>query len=651
PIISPLGVRYKSYINLEGNVDLERDSINIYNSEHLVNNLFSEDAGSVSIFFENDTGLTKPQTDSLLAHIDRITASSIIGESHLAGKIYGQSYYIDYMVKEFAFFLLCSVLLLIIFVTIAFRSFSAIILSITVVLFTIVWLLGIMAISGKAINLFTTVLPTIIFVVGISDVVHILEKYIEELRKGSTKIDSLKITIKEIGRATLMTSITTAVGFGTLLTAGIQPVRDLGLYSAIGVFIAFLLTMSILPAALYLLPAPKIALTGKKAVGFWENILRKLFIAILKQRKIVLIIWVLLLSISGLLIMNIKVDNYLLEDFKDDNPLKKSYSFFEDNFSGFRSFEIDAQLINDSDSIFTLESLREIESVELYLKENYDCNFVLSPVSLIKGTRMASRGGLIKHYKLPESNKELKSLVRKINSADDQLVSKILADDGRSARISCKIEDFGGHTLMLKNKEFDKFLADRAQNANFKYTVTGFASLIDKNNQYLAKNMLGGLLIAFCSVALLMALLYRSPIMLIIAIIPNIVPLILVAGVMGAFSIDLKVATSIIFTIAFGIAVDDSIHFLSRYKLELQKGRSRLYALKRTYLSTGKAIIVTSLILSTGFLSLVSAEMTGTHYIGLLISICLMFAVLSDLLLLPIVILFMRTKTESRNEN
>jgi len=151
--------------------------------------------------------------------------------------------------------------------------------------------------------------------------------------------------------------------------------------------------------------------------------------------------------------------------------------------------------------------------------------------------------------------------------------------------------------------------------------------------------MLTGLLIAFCAVAVLMALLYRSLIMLIIAIIPNIVPLIMIGGLMGTLSIDLKVATSIIFTIAFGIAVDDSIHFLSRYKLELEKGKSYLYALKRTYLSTGKAIIVTSLILSTGFLSLVAAEMMSTYYIGLLISICLMFAVLSDLLLLPIVIL------------
>jgi len=172
------------------------------------------------------------------------------------------------------------------------------------------------------------------------------------------------------------------------------------------------------------------------------------------------------------------------------------------------------------------------------------------------------------------------------------------------------------------------------------YKITGTSQLIDLNNSYLSKSMIFGLLIAFGVIALIMGILFRSVRIIIIALIPNMLPLLMIGALMGFTGIPLKVSTSIIFTIAFGIAVDDTIHFMSKLKLELAKGKSMLYALKRTYLSTGKAIIVTSIILCGGFVTLIFSGFLGTFYIGVLISLTLLFAVVADLTILPVMLIF-----------
>jgi predicted RND superfamily exporter protein len=178
--------------------------------------------------------------------------------------------------------------------------------------------------------------------------------------------------------------------------------------------------------------------------------------------------------------------------------------------------------------------------------------------------------------------------------------------------------------------------------------LTGSSRLIDKNINYLAMSMIEGLLLAFIIIALIAGLLFKSLRIILIAIITNALPLIFIAGIMGVTGIELKMATSLIFTIAFGIAVDDTIHFLSRLKLELDKGKSLIYSIKRTFLGTGKAIMMTSVVLVCGFLSMISSNFMSTFYVGLLISITLFLATIIDLTLLPIILLWLN-KNKSKS--
>jgi uncharacterized protein len=224
------------------------------------------------------------------------------------------------------------------------------------------------------------------------------------------------------------------------------------------------------------------------------------------------------------------------------------------------------------------------------------------------------------------------------------MIQLFVNEEMHMARVQGKVGDLGAREFEQRNEKLMSVYGE-LENPKFDIRVTGTATLIDLNNAYLATDMTIGLIIAFLVVAIIMGLMFKSVKMVLICLIPNILPLLMIAGIMGAMGIDLKVSTSIIFTIAFGIAVDDTIHFMSKLRLELGKGKSLLYALKRTYISTGKAIIITSIILSGGFFTLVFSSFLGTFYVGLLISLTLLFAVLADLTLLPVLILlFFRKK-------
>jgi uncharacterized protein len=216
----------------------------------------------------------------------------------------------------------------------------------------------------------------------------------------------------------------------------------------------------------------------------------------------------------------------------------------------------------------------------------------------------------------------------------------LMDSTGTVSRMNGTIPDWGNKIVTEKNEAFNVFVRREIDTTLVKPVITGTAHLLDVNMRTLSTSMMEGLLLASAIIAVIMGVLYRSFIMVLIALIPNMFPLLFIGGIMGFMGIDLKITTAIIFTIAFGIAVDDTIHFLSKFKLELNKGKSTLWALRSTYISSGKAIILTTLILSSGFLLLMLSDFQGTFMMGLLVSLSLLFAVAADLLLLPVLILY-----------
>ncbi|MEL7004344.1 MAG: MMPL family transporter [Bacteroidota bacterium] len=446
-------------------------------------------------------------------------------------------------------------------------------------------------------------------------------------------------TFREVGLATFLTSLTTSVGFFTLTTASITPIREFGIYTGIGVFIAFIVAFTLLPSSLMLLPKPKIS---KKSVNAsrWFGVLSRSFLLVLRYRKPVILINVLLIAGSLYGISQIVINTYLIEDLPSDDPLKEGFTFFDQNFGGSRPFEVSVEVKDTTLNIYSPEIIQEIEKVESYMKSDFAAGNVASPVTLVKSMHQALNGGANKAFSLPDSERNWRRLDRYLNrilKRDDQ--NQVSTKDRRIGRITARVGDIGSSLSLQRTEELKEFIAINTDIEKVSFVVTGTSNLIDKNNEYLAKNMFQGLGIAFGVVALIAGLMFKSVKMVFITLIPNIIPLLIVAGVMGIFGVTLKLSTSIIFTIAFGIAVDDTIHFISKLKLELLKNKSLIYALKRTYLSTGKAIVVTSIILSGGFLILILSSFGGTFYTGLLISLTLGLALVVDLTLLPVFVL------------
>lgn len=640
PVIGPFGLIKVPVLRVNEPENYRQDSLRIYQNQSLVGSLVAEDIPALSILIKHKEMISKQEADLLMEQVNAILAPYSFDELHIAGKARAQAVYVEKMKEELLIFVSASVVLVVIFLSLAYRSYWGVWVPLVVVLLSAVWICGIMSLTGKSLDVMMVLLPTIIFVVGMSDVVHILTKYIEELRNGRNKIKAIKITIREIGLATFLTSLTTAVGFLTLLTAGVQPIREFGLYTAIGVFVAFILAFTLLPSIMLLMKKPKVVQHRKNKL-LWVNSLGRLFIWVLRNRLKVLAAAVLVVGTSLYGISQIQINTFLLEDIRDTDPLKKDFVFFDQHFGGSKPFEMAIMVQDSAYSLYDKEVLEEISKMEEYLRQEYGVENIVSPTFVVKSIHKATQGGLQEYFRLPEEEKtyeRIRQLIRRFSAGSFSL--PIATEDNQYGRISGKMADIGSQLSKEKNQEMRAFIEEHINTELVRFRLTGTSLLIDKNAQYIISNMLQGLGIAFLVVAIIAGLLFRSFRMLIVTLIPNLIPLLMIAGIMGIFGIYLKLSTSIIFTIAFGIAVDDTIHFISKLRIELNKGKPLMYAVRHTFLYTGKAIIITSLILAGGFLTLILSSFGGTFYTGLLVSLTLIFAVVADLALLP-VLLFM----------
>ena len=615
------------------------DSVKLHKDGTYIGNFIAQSGTALSLQVVHKQMLSKEGCDSLALSLYDLTQQFQFDGMHIAGRAAAQKYYVDVMQREVLIFVSLGMILIIIFLWFAFQSLWGIIVPLGVVLLSGLWTLGLMELTGKSIDVMTIVLPTIIFVVGMSDVVHILSRYYEELRNRVSKKTAISRAFKEVGLATFLTTLTTAVGFLTLTTSSIVPIQDFGLYAASGVGIAYLLAFTLLPAIMVLLPAPNVRVEGSGV--FWNRALHRQLRKVLQRGHWIAGGTVVVLGLAIWGTSQIQVNNVLLEDLASDDPFRQEFQFFENQFAGVRPFELAIQ-VAESQDIYDLSVQQELKDIGRYLKKDYGVGSLLSSAEIFSQVNCWSNGGQAQFHRLPSRQKDLQSMIKNLKRfGAEELLALVAHPKDNLLRINGKVSDLGSQVFRRKNMALMDWFHQKYPDSSLELRVTGTAQLIDLNISSLATDMLKGLSIAFFVVAMIAGLMFRSLRMVIITLIPNFIPLLLIAGIMGWFGIDLKLSTSIIFTIAFGIAVDDTIHFISKLRIQLAQGRSLPYAIKRTFIGTGKAIIVTSIILCGGFITLGLSQFLGTFYIGVLISCTLLFAVLADLLLLPWLILLL----------
>ncbi|MFC5270126.1 RND family transporter [Adhaeribacter terreus] len=647
PVVESFGAFEIPYLHPYEPEKLPSDSAIIFQTPGLVNSFFSKDGKSVSIALKTSPNLLKLPADTLMQNVHAELKRLNLTETHVAGKSVAESIFVDRMQTELAVFMSLGILLLIVVLWLTFRTWWGVVLPLIVVLFAIIWGLAMMYYFGASIDLMTVLLPTMMFVVGMSDVMHILTRYVTEIDFGTPKMEAIKITLKESGFASLLTSITTSVGFFSLITSPIGPISNFGLYTGTSVLLTFVLAYTLLPAMMILLDKPKMNRPSKDGKS-WFDILGSLFRQVVKNRLAILAISAGFIVISVASISKIRIDSTFLEDLSDDDPVKQDFYYFEEKFAGVRPFEMHLKAAPGK-TLYDLETLRETEEIETYLSQIYGLNFMASPVTIVKALNRSYNGGGNEYFRLPETEKELKKLTAKLKLfAKKNDLKQLISEDGKSGRLTGKMPDVGSAKAKVMNNELKAFIAKNTDAKILETRLTGTALLMDKNGEDLTTNMMLGMGTDILIVVMIALGLFRSFRMAIITIIPNLVPILMIGAVMGLFSINMKVSTSIIFTIAFGIAIDDTIHFVSKFKLVTLKEPSLFKAIRYTFKHAGKAIIINSSILVCGFFTLLFSSFDGTFYTGLLIGLTLIFGIAAEIFLLPVLLLYFYKPTKQK---
>lgn len=609
------------------------DKKRIYESGLYINSFFSTDSKSVSLLIKKKGGFSMHANDSLLHAVNTLISTYKFDEFHVAGRIQTQHYYISKMQEQMALFGFLACVLFIGSLFIIFKCIRYVLLSLGAVVLSLTWIFGIIGWLGIPLDLMLTLLPTLIFVISTSGSIHLISRFRKEYKIGVSKQTAIRTSIIETGMPNFLNAFTTAIGFASLVMIPVAPIQLFGILTAVGILISFFIGLLFVPTALKVLQIEPtkntLTVQADKNSRLFERF-------VFNKPKLISGIFAIIILFGIYFSFHIKVNNHFLDDLSSSSSLKKDLDFFEQNFSGIRPFEMNIQAKKNL-TVLDFYALQEMDMVEKYLKKEYNVGFLFSPLSLIKQINKATHGGNQDYYCLPASPGNLDEVLK---LADKQRLwarfIPVISKDKLIGRITGRTLDEGSLVLKQRNEKLEAFLKTNTQHLQFK--ITGAAQLMDNANNHIARNLMKGILLAIVVSTLVIGLLIRSWKLAAISLIPNLIPLLLVAGFMGAAGIPLKVATSLIFTIVYGIAIDDTIHFLNSYRLNSKLFTDPNEAVKQTIANMWRPMLFTSIVLFSGFMIFLLSEFSSISTLGLLISGSLIAALFTDLLLLPVLL-------------
>lgn len=544
------------------------------------------------------------------------------------------------IIDEIGMFIGAAVLVTSIIFFFFFRSYRATFISMITVIIGVLWAFGILGLLKYEITVLTALIPPLIIVIGIPNCIFLINKYHQEIKQHGNQAKSLQRVIAKVGNATLMTNVTTASGFATFILTNSQLLKEFGIVASICIIAIFLLCLLIIPIVYSFMAVPKNKHLNhlnkrwiNRFVDWMENKVRHNRIAIY-----IISIGLLCFSIIG--IYNIKISGSLVEDMPKKTEFFKSIRFFEKEYKGIMPLEILVDTKRKK-GVMKLATLKRMNELQEYIEEFPEFSQSLSVVDLVKYSKQAYYNGNPEYYQLPNSQERSFILsYAKSSTKDTNLLKSYVDSTGQFARITTFMKDIGTERFDrieedLKAKALKIFPQDR-----YNVSFTGKALLFQKGTKYLVKNLIISLSLAILLIALFMAWMFRSFRMILVSLIPNLLPLIITAGLMGFLGVPIKPSTILVFSIAFGISVDDTIHFLAKYRQELiannWKIKKSVYAALR---ETGVSMFYTSIVLFFGFSVFTISSFGGTVALGALVSVTLVFAMLANLMLLPSLLL------------
>ncbi|MBN8566736.1 MAG: MMPL family transporter [Flavobacteriales bacterium] len=534
-----------------------------------------------------------------------------------------------------------------------FRSFRATFISMCVVIIGVMWAFGTLGLLGFEITVLTAIIPPLIIVIGIPNCIFLINKYQQEVKKHGNQAKSLQRVVSKIGNATLMTNLTTAAGFATFIVTDSELLTEFGIIASINIILLFILCLLIIPIIYSFMPLPKdkhLEHLNKTYTTTFVNWIEKT----VKNKSITIYatsIVLLVVSIIGIYL--IRISGSLIEDMPKKAGFFKDIVFFEKEFDGVMPLEIMIDTKRKK-GVMKLSTLKKMEEVQEIINEIPELSKPVSIVNVVKYSKQAYYNGNPDYYELPTAQEQSFILSYAKNSTKnnkENFMKSYVDSTGQYARITTFMKDIGTDKMeKIEEKLWDKinkvFPPDQ-----FTVTLTGKALVFQKGTSYLVNNLVLSLLFAIFLISLFMAYLFRSFKMIVISLIPNLLPLIVTAGLMGYLGVPIKPSTILVFSIAFGISVDDTIHFLAKYRQELQANNWKIRkSVFNALRETGVSMFYTSIVLFFGFSVFMISSFGGTVALGGLVSATLLFAMLSNLLLLPALLLSLEKTIANEEE-
>ncbi len=570
-------------------------------------------------------------------------------QMHYSGMPYIRSAIMKKVSGEMTLFLALAVLVTAIVLWVFFRSFSSVIFSVLVVAIGVLWSVGTLQLFGYKITVLTGLIPPLIMVIGLPNCVFLINKYHKEFALHGNKVKALSRTIQTIGVSLFLANVTTAIGFGVLYFTNSSLLVEFGVVAAISVMTTYIITLILIPIILNLLPEPKAKHLHHLEAKRINSLLDRVDGWVQHKRPAIYITITVITIICfwGMSMMN--VVGYVVDDLPQKDPVYVDLKYFEKNFRGVLPFEISIDTKKEY-GLFAnnAKALYKIQAMQRLFAEDSVFSRPLSIVEAIKFSNQAYNDGKPKYYKLP-SVTDLKALSEyfKPGTAKNQnnVMQTFMDSSRRITRVSFQASDIGSKDMKLLVDSLRPKIDSIFNPKDYKVTLTGHSLVFLKNNDYLLANLYESLIIEIILIAIVGMALFRSIRIILLSKLPCLIPLVITAGVMGFLDIRFKPSTILIFSIAFGIASDGTVYFLTKYRQELKKGFSAPQAISTAVRETGLSMVYTNIILFFGFIIFAASSFGGTVAMGILVSLTLIVSMCTNLVLLPAILL----SIDSRN--
>ena len=636
PLKTSFGYTKLPIVHIGDSTKYNADWARLQNDELFLNTLIDAKGTAMIIALETDDELDYNQSVELLNATRGLLNEHDLREYHFLGRTFFYEALVEMQIRELIVTTIAAIILVFIILFLVYRRMAVVLISLSSIALALLLFLGMLSLLGRELNALAAFYPVLMLIVGASDVIHIMDSFLGKIRLGNAKKAAIIATLKEVGLTTLLTSATTAVGFASLMTSRLKSITDFGINSAIGVLIAYVTVILFTTTLLLIVKKEKLVPKGNPTPK-WPLYLAKVNTLTRRKPTAILLGSTVFTALCLLGISRIHTNFKFNENLPKGGKIAIDFNFFQERFTGFRPLEVAVQTV-EGQKVTDFKIINDIALVEEKLKSYGAIGNVQSLTVLYKGLNKAYHLNKQEYYKLPEDQKVFEKYKKESRKLSPKQLTRFMNNDETKARITTRVLDIGTDSLKVIYDELYAFIASKTDTAAVSFRLTGKGLLLDKNSVYIRDSLLKGLLIGLLLVSVLMVLLFKNGKLLLISLIPNLLPLLFAGALLGFLGIPLEASITVVFAIVFGIAVDDTIHFLGKLKICMAKGLSTEEALELTFKETGRALVITTIVLFFGFMVLLFSIYRPSIIIGLLISATLVTALLLDLLLLPVLI-------------